>query len=104
MKKWILKIRILLTNISRVIMSFLFINLNFSFLNKVYGVSLSDSSLEMTCYDAGPDVVEPEIFTVKNVLVVLVPIVIVVVAVILIMKKRKKNKSKEDKKEDVKKD
>ena len=111
MKKWILKIRILLTNISRVIMSFLFINLNFSFLNKVYGVSLSDSSLEITCYDAGPEVtcyadsaIEPEIFTLKNVLIVLVPIVIVVVAVILIMKKRKKNKSKEDKKEDVKKD
>lgn len=42
MKKILLKTRIVLTNISRVIMSFLFINLNFSLANKVLGATIGD--------------------------------------------------------------
>lgn len=103
MKKMLLEIRILLTNISRVIMSFLFINLNFSFTNKVFGVSLEDiNSMQITCYDAGPsEVVSTKTFTLKNVLIILVPVAIIIGVIILIIKK-KYNKSKEEKK-DVKK-
>lgn len=55
MKKILLKTRIILTNISRVIMNFLFINLNFSLANKVFGVSVKDiDSMQISCYDAGP--------------------------------------------------
>lgn len=99
MKKMLLKIRILLTNLSRVIMSFLFINLNFSFANKVFGVSLKDiESMQITCYDAGPsEIVSTNTFTLKNVLIILVPVAIIIGVIILIVKK-KKSKSKEEKK------
>lgn len=117
MKKIILKTKIILTNISRVIMSFLFINLNFSLANKVLGVSLNDISTQITCYDAGPseivstqitcygadpsEIVSTNTFTLKNVLIILVPVAIIIGSIILIAKKRK-SKSKEEKK-DVKK-
>lgn len=103
MKKILLKTRIVLTNVSRVIMSFLFINLNFSLANKVFGVSLNNiDSLQITCYDAGPsEIVSTNTFTLKNVLIILVPVAIIIGAIILIVN-RKKNKSKEEKK-DVKK-
>lgn len=101
MKKILLKTRILLTNISRVIMSFLFINLNFSLANKVLGVSLN-KSMEITCYGAGPsEISSTNAFTLKNVFIILVPVVIIIETIILIVK-TKKNKSKEEKK-DVKK-
>lgn len=103
MKKLLLKTRIVLTNISRVIMSFLFINLNFSLANKVFGVSIKDiEPTQITCYDAGPsEIVSTKTFTLKNVLIILVPVAIIIGVIIFIVKK-KKNKSKEEKK-DVKK-
>ena len=103
MKKLILRLKIIITNISRIIMSFLFINLNFSLANKVFGVSLKDiDSMQITCYDAGPsEIVSTNTFTLKNVLIILVPVAIIIGVIILIVKK-KKNKSKEEKK-DVKK-
>lgn len=103
MKKLILRLKIIITNISRIIMSFLFINLNFSLANKVFGVSLKDiDSMQITCYEAGPsEIVSTNTFTLKNVLIILVPVAIIIGVIILIVKK-KKNKSKEEKK-DVKK-
>ena len=103
MKKLILRLKIIITNISRIIMSFLFINLNFSLANKVFGVSLKDiDSMQITCYDVGPSaIVSTNTFTLKNVLIILVPVAIIIGVIILIVKK-KKNKSKEEKK-DVKK-
>lgn len=81
-------------------MSFLFINLNFSLANKVFGVSID--SMQITCYGAEPsEIVSTNTFTLKNVLIILVPVAIIIGAIILIVK-RKKNKSKEEKK-DVKK-
>ncbi len=108
MKKMLLKLKILLTNISRVIMSFLFINLNFSYINKVFGVSVSDMSTQMTCYDTSPMIQTENTLTLKNILIILVPVIIVVVAVVLIVKnkksksKEKKEESKEEKKDDKK--
>ena len=103
MKKLFLRLKIIITNISRIIMSFLFINLNFSLANKVFGVSLKDiDSMQITCYEAGPsEIVSTNTFTLKNVLIILVPVAIIIGVIILIVKK-KKNKSKEEKK-DVKK-
>ena len=103
MKKILLRTRIVLTNVSRLIMSFLFINLNFSLANKVFGVSVTDiDSMQITCYDAGPsEIVSTNTFTLKNVFIILVPVAIIIGIIILIVKK-KKNKSKEEKK-DVKK-
>lgn len=96
MKKILLKIRILLTNISRVIMSFLFIDLNLSYINRVFGVSTTDISPQITCYEVIP-IKTSNTLTLKNVLIILVPVVIVIGAIILIVKK-KKGKSKEEKK------
>lgn len=103
MKKILLKTRIVLTNISRVIMSFLFINLNFSLANKVLGATIGDvTQLQITCYGTGPrGTVSTNTFTLKNVLIILVPAAIIIGTIILIVKRRK-NKSKEGKK-DVKK-
>ena len=52
MKKILLRTRIVLTNVSRLIMSFLFINLNFSLANKVFGVSLKDIDSRNTVFYA----------------------------------------------------
>lgn len=103
MKKLLLKTRIVLTNISRVIISFLFINLNFSLADKVFGVSLKDiDSIQTTCYGVeASEIVSTNTFTLKNVLIILVPVAIIIGIIILIVRK-KKNKSKEEKK-DVKK-
>ena len=103
MKKILLKTRIVLTNISRIIMSFLFINLKFSLANEVFGVYLKDfdSVQQPTCYEAAPKIVSTNTFTLKNVLIILVPVAIIIGVIILIVKK-KKSKSKEEKK-DVKK-
>ena len=87
MKKILLKTRIVLTNISRVIMSFLFINLNFSLANKVFGVSID--SMQITCYGAEPsEIVSTNTFTLKNVLIILVPVAIIIGAIILIVKRK----------------
>ena len=103
MKKLILKLKIIMTNISRIIMSFLFINLNFSLANKVLGATIGDvTQLQITCYGTGPrETLSTNTFTLKNVLIILVPVAIIIGAIILIVKRRK-NKSKEEKK-DVKK-
>lgn len=103
MKKLILKLKIIMTNISRIIMSFLFINLNFSLANKVLGATIGDvTQLQITCYDTGPrETLSTNTFTLKNVLIILVPAAIIIGVIILIVKKRK-NKSKKEKK-DVKK-
>ena len=53
MKKLILRLKIIITNISRIIMSFLFINLNFSLANKVFGVSLKDMMVSASAAGAG---------------------------------------------------
>ena len=103
MKELILKLRIIMTNISRIIMSFLFINLNFSLANKVLGATIGDvTQLQITCYDTGPrETLSTNTFTLKNVLIILVPAAIIIGVIILIVKRRK-NKSKKEKK-DVKK-
>ena len=103
MKKILLKTRIVLTNISRVIMSFLFINLNFSLANKVLGTTIEEvPQVEMICYGAGPrETLSTNTFTLKNVLIILVPVAIIIGVIISIVKRRK-NKSKKEKK-DVKK-
>lgn len=103
MKELILKLRIIMTNISRIIMSFLFINLNFSLANKVLGTTIEEvPQVEMICYGAGPrETLSTNTFTLKNVLIILVPVAIIIGVIILIVKRRK-NKSKKEKK-DVKK-
>lgn len=103
MKKLILKLKIIMTNISRIIMSFLFINLNFSLANKVLGATIGDvTQLQITCYDTGPrETLSTNTFTLKNVLIILVPAAIIIGVIISIVKRRK-NKSKKEKK-DVKK-
>lgn len=98
MKKLALKLKIIITNISRIIMSFLFINLNFSLNNKALGASIKN--MDVTCYDTFP-AEQSETFTFKNVLIILVPVAIIIGTIILIVK-RKKKKSKEEK-TDVKK-
>lgn len=92
MKKSLLKTRIVLTNISRIIMSFLFINLNFSLANKVLGATIGDvTQLQITCYGTGPrETLSTNTFTLKNVLIILVPVAIIIGAIILIVKRRKK--------------
>ena len=104
MKKLILKLRIIMTNISRIIMSFLFINLNFSLANKVSGTYIGEAEEmpRITCYAPGPrETPSTNTFTLKNVLIILVPVAIIIGVIILIVKRRK-NKSKKEKK-DVKK-
>ena len=103
MKKLILKLKIIMTNISRIIMSFLFINLNFSLANRASGTYIGEAEvLQPTCYDIGPrETLSTNTFTLKNVLIILVPVAIIIGVIILIVKRRK-NKSKEEKK-DVKK-
>lgn len=116
MKKLILKLKIIMTNISRVIMSFLFVNLNFSLANKVSGTYIGNKGeVQGTCYGAplyydigqeefnqvAKETLSTNTFTLKNVLIILVPVAIIIGAIILIVKRRK-NKSKQEKK-DVKK-
>ena len=51
MKNFILKFKIIITNILRVITSFLFINLSSLFQKNI---EASSQSIEITCYAAGP--------------------------------------------------
>jgi hypothetical protein len=108
MKKLILKIKILLTNISRIIMSFLFINLNFSFLNKAFAdidptnATLSSTFTQVDCYSAATQKsVGDVVLEYKSVFIILVPIAIIVGIVIIKCKKYKKNsKAKGERKDD----
>ena len=90
-----LKLKIILTNIRRVIMSVLFVNL--AFMNKVFAGRVFPD-LGTTCYDRGPEPVEP-VFTIKHVFIGLVPVVLVLGIVICIVKKHK-NKSKKEENND----
>lgn len=91
MKKLILKSKIIMTNISRVIMSFLFVNLGSLFQNSV------QASVEPTCYIAGPTLDEKvsSSFSLEKVFIIAVPIVLVIALVSFIIIKRKKSKKKE---------
>lgn len=101
MKK--LKYKILFTNIRRIIMSFLFINVGMFFNNKVKGIDIT----EITCYEAGyiEDLTcygapAPEIsiwdkivdFCQENVFILLVPLVLIMITIIFARKKIKENK------------
>lgn len=98
MDKVLFKIKIFLTNVSRIIMSFLFVNLNFGYINKVAGAVWDPNSI--TCYDTAPQ--PTNTLTLKHIFIILVPLAIIIGFVILMIKK-KKSKSKEEKK-DAKKD
>jgi glucan phosphoethanolaminetransferase (alkaline phosphatase superfamily) len=115
MKKFLLKVRILLTNISRVIMSFLFINLNFSFLNKVFAETneenllevfqLSKFSNDVTCYSVATPLsskIGNALLSSKKVFFLIVPIAIVIEIIIVIVEnKRKKLKKKKKENENI---
>lgn len=98
MKKLILKLKIIMTNISRIIMSFLFVNLGPLFQNNV------QASIEPSCYIAGPSVDEKVVsnsINLQKVFIIAVPIVLVIalVSFIIIKKKKSKKKEKENKEE-----
>lgn len=92
MKKLILKFKITMTNISRIITSFLFVNLGYLFQNNV------QASIEPTCYIAGPSADEKVVsnsINLQKVFIVAVPIVLVVAIVSFIIIKKKKSKKNE---------
>lgn len=100
MKNIILNLKIIWTNFSRILMSFLFINVGNFFGNKAH------ASMELSCYITGPseDVNNASNFNVGNVFIIFVPIVIIAIAVISIIirhKNKKKEKKNKDKKEDI---
>jgi hypothetical protein len=96
MKKLVLKLKILLTNISRIIMSVLFVNLNFLFPSKVNAWTIDTS--DMTCYiTGGPSTTTQEegffsSFSLEKVFIIAVPVVIVIALASFIIIKRKKSK------------
>lgn len=115
MKKVLLKFKILLTNVSRIIYSFLFINVGNLFwkISKVDAVTLNEmkekiDSMPVTCYAAPAPGYEIEknlnIFerffsNSSNVFIVLVPVVLVVLFIIYIRVKKKKDKKDDNKEE-----
>ena len=116
MKKLKLKLRIIMTNISRILWSFLFINLYLSYVNKKPVLSanaidtktLVNFNLE-TCYDAGytTSTMDPDTITIKNVLIILIPVVIIIGIAVLIIRnriKKPKERNKENKDNDSQKD
>ena len=104
MKKRFLKFKIIMTNISRIIMSFLFVNVGYLFQNSVLAVVIRPEDIEPSCYLAGPSS-EPELssyISLEKVFIIAVPIVLVIAVVSFIIikkKKSKKNKKEEEKKE-----
>ena len=93
MKKIILKFKIIITNISRVIISFLFVNLSSFFQNGVQA-----TSMEPTCYIAGPSVDEKVVsnsINLQKVFIIAAPIVLVIALVSFIIIKKKKDKKSE---------
>lgn len=92
MRKVILKFKIIMTNISRIIMSFLFVNLGYLFQNNV------QASIEPTCYIAGPSSDEKVVsnsIKLQKIFIIAVPVVLVILLVSFIIIKRKKSKKKE---------
>lgn len=112
MKKIFLKIRIIMTNISRIIMSFLFINLSSLFQNNAQATNTNvNEPIIITCYVAGPqntkeNFVDPrkleliDSMNLEKVFIIAVPVVIVIALISLIIIKKKKSKKE---KKDVKK-
>ncbi len=96
MKKRFLKFKIAMTNISRVIMSFLFVNVGYLFRNTVLAVTIR---AEPTCYAAGPSASNS--INLEKVFIIVAPIVLViaVVSYIIIKKKKSKKKKEEENKE-----
>lgn len=95
MKKVVLKLKIIMTNIARVIMSFLFVNLGSFFQN---GVQASQRTIEPTCYIAGHSVDEKVVSSSVNlekVFIIAVPIILVIVLISFVIIKIKKSKKKE---------
>ena len=94
MKKIFLKIRIIMTNISRIIMSFLFINLSSLFQNNAQATNTNvNEPIIITCYDAGsPNTKEALVdsMNLEKVFIIAVPVVIVIALVSLIIIKKKK--------------
>ena len=90
MKKKNLKLKILLTNIRRIIMSFLFVNLGTLFQNNVKAIiDINTVSLnsQMTCYDSGP---QPTMWEkIEHVFILIVPITLIILLIIFISKKKK---------------
>ena len=80
MKKRFLKLKIIMTNISRVIMSFLFVNVGYLFRNTVLAIKASDTFIaEPTCYDVGPSASNS--INLEKVFIIVVPIVLVIAVV-----------------------
>lgn len=104
MKK--IKFKIFMTNISRIIMSFLFVNLNWFLNTKVLKVSAAEDALVSTCYVAGPSSKSPTIGEqFSNIFIIVAPIIIILIIVLIIVHKHRKNKKKDnikENKEDVK--
>lgn len=105
MKNIKLRIKIVLTNISRIIISFLFINLGNLFKNSLY-VQASEYSYEnISCYFAGPsynNIINENgkngnlnKLDISHVFIIIVPIVvIIVITAIIIIKHKNKKKDK----------
>lgn len=112
MKKFVLKFKIFLTNIFRIIYSFLFINVGSLFLklSKVDAVPLNEmveklDDYQVTCYAApapGYEVEEKleQFFSnSSNVFILLVPVVLIALFIIYIRVKKKKDKKDDNKEE-----
>lgn len=110
-----LKLKIAFTNIRRIIMSFLFINLAGFFQKNVKGAvdrnlinKIDMNSMVVTCYLAGPtekvtpmSVLDKIInYCQENVFILLVPIALVILLILFIIKNIKRNKELQGKKEE----
>lgn len=91
MKKKFLKPKIIMTNISRVIMSFLFVNMGYLFQNSVQAVKMPEPS----CYFVGSPI-EPKV-NLEKVFIIAIPIVLVIALVLFIIVKKKKSKKNKEK-------
>ena len=93
-----------MTNISRIIMSFLFINLSSLFQNNAQATNTNvNEPIIITCYDAGPTNTKEVLvdsMNLEKVFIIAVPVVIVIALISLIIIKKKKSKKE---KKDVKK-
>ena len=91
-----LNFKILLTNISRIIRSVIFINLSSIILgmNKAFGIDINTIiSGEVSCYSLPMNPTEKIIYFLKeNIFVLLVPIVLIIITIIFATKKIRENK------------
>lgn len=98
MKNKNLKLKIVLTNIKRIITSILFINV-MPFYNKVVLATTNKIFEQATCYFTGPQMEIETQAQEKNYFIILVPIAIVIILIIglIVGIKRHKNKKMENK-------